>query len=178
MVLGLIMILDFALYYDHFVNNNNRSYSIEAHAASQISNSHPGQQFINIKDIIVKGITNKTANIKTTFNIHNPTTNTLLLDGIHYNIYVNKNRLTSGDIGTEAAVDIVRSQPAFPVIGNSNLTLQDSKIILKNGLSDVLWNNVVKNDTNFIVNGTYFVRQSSYFQSLGPANDFNVIFHR
>ncbi len=86
MVIGLIMILDFALYFDPVVNNN-RSYSIEAHAASQVSNSHPEQQFINIKDIIVKGITNKTANIKTIFNIHNPTTNTLLLDGIHLNLH-------------------------------------------------------------------------------------------
>jgi hypothetical protein len=75
-------------------------------------------------DIKVKNvIANKTAdskaaaNIQVAFDVHNPNTNTMILDGIRYNAYVNNVLMTSGNIGTEAPEDIIRSQNGFPIIG-------------------------------------------------------------
>ena len=42
----------------------------------------------------------------------------MILDGIHYNLYVKNVHIASGDIGTEAPEDIIRSQNGFPVIAN------------------------------------------------------------
>jgi LEA14-like dessication related protein len=55
------------------------------------------------------------ANIKVAFDIHNPNANTMILDGIRYNVYINNILMTSGNIGTEAPEDVIRSQQAFPL---------------------------------------------------------------
>ena len=44
-------------------------------------------------------------------------------------VYVNNILMTSGNIGTEAPEDVIRSQNGFPIIGNSTVTLKDTQAI-------------------------------------------------
>ena len=69
------------------------------------------------------------ANIQVAFDVHNPNTNTMILDGVSYNVYVNNILMTSGNIGTEAPEDVIRSQNGFPIIGNSTVTLKDTQAV-------------------------------------------------
>jgi flagellar basal body-associated protein FliL len=82
---------------------------------------------IKIKNVVVnKTNDEKSANIQVAFDVHNPNTNTMILDGIRYNVYVDNALITSGNIGTEAPEDVIRSQQGFPIIGNSIVTLKDT----------------------------------------------------
>ena len=66
---------------------------------------------IKVKNVVANKTADKnTANIKVAFDIHNPNVNTMILDGIRYNLYVNNIPMTSGNIGTEAPEDVIRSQ--------------------------------------------------------------------
>jgi hypothetical protein len=65
---------------------------------------------IKVKNVVAsKTNDEKTANVQVAFDVHNPDKNTMILDGIHYNVYVNNTLMTSGNIGTEAPEDVIRS---------------------------------------------------------------------
>src|SRR5689334_9070283 len=67
--------------------------------------------YIRAKTVASEAIDNRsTATIRIAFDVHNPNTNTMILDGIHYNLYINNVPIASGNIGTEAPEDIIRSQ--------------------------------------------------------------------
>ena len=66
---------------------------------------------IKVKNVVAnKTVDKNTANIRVAFDIHNPNVNTMILDGIRYNLYVNNIPMTSSNIGTEAPEDVIRSQ--------------------------------------------------------------------
>src|SRR2546428_3759820 len=94
---------------------------------------------IKIKDVIANKTNDKTANIRVAFDVHNPNTNTMILDGIRYNVYVNNILMTSGSIGTEAPEDVIRSQGGFPIIGNSTVSLKDTQTIQRNNINAGSW---------------------------------------
>ena len=56
---------------------------------------------IKLKNVVINKTSSsaKAANIQVAFNIHNPNTNTMILDGILYNVYSNNTLLASGNIG-------------------------------------------------------------------------------
>ena len=80
---------------------------------------------IKVKNVASKTFDNKnTTTIQVAFDVHNPNANTMILDGVHYNLYVKNVLIASGDIGAEAPEDIIRSQNGFPVIANSTGNLE------------------------------------------------------
>ena len=110
------------------------------------------------------------------FDVHNPNANTMILDGIHYNLYVKNVPITSGDIGTEAPEDVIRSQSGFPVIANSTVTLKDTQAIHRNNMNTITWDNIAEGKTNYVINGTYSYRQTAGLQASGGANQFSLTF--
>jgi LEA14-like dessication related protein len=56
---------------------------------------------IKIKSITVNKTSDNTARFGAAFDVHNPIQNTILLDGIQYNVYSDNLRIISGDFGTE-----------------------------------------------------------------------------
>ena len=85
---------------------------------------------VKIKNVAVnKTNDDKSATVQVAFDVHNPNTSTMILDGIRYNVYVDNALITSGNIGTEAPEDVIRSQQGFPIIGNSIVTLRDSQAV-------------------------------------------------
>ena len=124
-----------------------------------------------------KTLDNKnTATLQVAFDVHNPNANTMILDGIHYNLYVKNVLITSGDIGTEAPEDVIRSQNGFPVIANSTVTLKDTQAIHRNNMNTITWDNIAEGKTNYVINGTYSYRQTAGLQASGGANQFSLTF--
>ena len=135
---------------------------------------------IKVKNVVVnKSNDEKTANVQVAFDVHNPNTNTMILDGIRYNIYLNNVLITSGTIGTEAPEDILRSQQGFPIIGNSIVTLKDTQAIQKNNINAASWNNIIGRDAakaTYVINGTYSYRQTANLEASGGVKEFSLTF--
>jgi LEA14-like dessication related protein len=137
---------------------------------------------IKIKNIAVnKNNDDKSATVRVAFDVHNPNISTMILDGIRYNVYVNNALITSGNIGTEAPEDVIRSQQGFPIIGNSIVTLKDSQTVQRNSINTAIWDKIVVGaaqdaKVGYIINGTYSFRQTANLQASGGINEFNLKF--
>ena len=137
---------------------------------------------IKIKNVAVnKTNDDKSATVRVAFDVHNPNTSTMILDGIRYNVYVNNALITSGNIGTEAPEDVIRSQQGFPIIGNSIVTLKDSQTVQRNSINTAIWDKIVAGaaqdaKVGYIINGTYSFRQTANLQASGGINEFNLKF--
>lgn len=131
---------------------------------------------LNIKDITISKTSQNTTNVRITFGAHNPQTSTVLLDGIHYNIYVNNLTVSSGDIGSEALIDVMRSEPEFPIIGNDTILLRDAQTIHTKEVKDDISNVMNAGNACFTVNGTYFYRQAAGLAASGGTNEFHTAF--
>lgn len=139
---------------------------------------------IKIKNVVVnKTNDEKSANIQVAFDVHNPNTSTMILDGIRYNVYVDNALITSGNIGTEAPEDVIRSQHGFPIIGNSIVTLKDTQAAQRNNINTASWDKMVPGGTateerrvSYVVNGTYSFRQTANLAASGGINEFNLKF--
>jgi hypothetical protein len=135
---------------------------------------------IKIKKVVVnKTNDDKSANVQVAFDVHNPITNTMILDGIRYNVYVNNALITSGTIGTEAPEDIMRSQQGFPIIGNSIVTLKDTQAIQKNSINAASWDKIIGRDAakaSYVINGTYSYRQTANLEASGGVKEFSLTF--
>ena len=139
---------------------------------------------IKIKNVVVnKTNDEKSANLQVAFDVHNPNTNTMILDGIRYNVYVNNALITSGNIGTEAPEDVIRSESGFAIIGNSVVTLKDTQTVQKNNIHTASWDKVVAGGAgaattkaSYLVNGTYSYRQTANLEASGGVKEFRLTF--
>ena len=136
---------------------------------------------IKIKNIVVnKTNDEKSANLQVAFDVHNPNTNTMILDGIRYNVYVNNALITSGNIGTEAPEDVIRSESGFPIIGNSVVTLKDTQAVQKNNINAASWDKIMAGaaatKTSYLINGTYSYRQTANLEASGGVKEFSLTF--
>lgn len=131
---------------------------------------------LNIKNILVNKTSNNTAIVRIVLAVHNPNTNTVLLDGIHYNAYINNSLISSGDIGSEAVIDVMRSEPEFPVLGNDTVVLKGIQNIHTNEIKNDIWNNMISGSVCFEVNGTYFYRQAANLAASGGGNEYQIMF--
>ena len=129
---------------------------------------------LSIKEIKTGNVDNGTGNISIKFNVFNPNKGTVILESISYNVYSNSTRITSGDIGRRPEGLVDSQDSIFPVIGNGTLLLKDNKIIQTNkdlNMSQIA-NNI--NNSNFVVNGSYFYKQTGSFQSTGGEQQFRL----
>ena len=134
-----------------------------------------------IKNVIVNKTNNeKAANVQVAFDVHNPNTNTMILDGIRYNVYANNIHMTSGNIGTEAPEDVMRSENGFPIIGNSVVTLKDTQTVQKNNINAAIWDKMVAGSAatkvSYLINGTYSFRQTANLEASGGVKEFSLTF--
>ena len=129
---------------------------------------------LSIKEIKTGNIDNGTGNLSIKFNVFNPNKGTVILESISYNVYSNSTRIASGDIGRRPEGLVDSQDSIFPVIGNGTLLLKDKKIIQTNkdlNMSQIA-NNI--NNSNFVVNGSYFYKQTGSFQSTGGEQQFRL----
>lgn len=131
---------------------------------------------LSIKNITTNIVDDKTGNLSIIFEMYNPNKITIMVESISYNVYSNSTRIVSSDIGQRPEGFIDSQDSIFPVIGNGTLILKDKKVIDTNrglNLSQI----ATKNGTSeFLVNGTYFFKQTSSFQSTGGEQEFSIVY--
>ena len=131
---------------------------------------------LSIKNITTNIVDDKTGNLSIIFDVYNPNKITIMVESISYNVYSNSTRIVSGDIGQRPEGFIDSQDSIFPVIGNGTLILKDKKMIDTNrglNLSQIATNN---GTSQFLVNGTYFFKQTSSFQSTGGEAEFSIAY--
>lgn len=131
---------------------------------------------LSIKDINLSKTNENISTVKIAFGVHNPQAYTVLLDGIDYNIHAKNLKVSSGEIGSEALLDVMREEPEYPIISNETVTLKDAQIIHTNDIKNNLTNITTASEICFMVNGTYFFRQAANLSASGGANEFQSNF--
>jgi LEA14-like dessication related protein len=129
---------------------------------------------LSIKDIRTGNAGDGNGNFSIIFNVFNPNKGTVIIESISYNVYSNSTRIASGDIGSRPEGFVDSQDSIFPVIGNGTLILKDKKIIQTSkdpNLSEIA-NNI--NASKYLVNGTYFFKQTGSFQSTGGEQQFSI----
>jgi hypothetical protein len=133
---------------------------------------------LSIKDLRAEIMDDNTGNFSIIFNVYNPNNGTVIFESISYNVYSNSTRIVSGDIGNRPEGFVDSQDSIFPVIGNGTLILKDKKIIETGNnlnLSQILRNNEL---SGFLVNGSYFFKQTGSFQSTGGEQSFSLNYTR
>jgi hypothetical protein len=131
---------------------------------------------LNVKDIIVNKTGQNLTSVKIIFAAHNPQAYTVLLNGIHYNIFVHNQTVSSGDIGGESLIDIMTEVPEFPIISNDTVTLKKVQTTHTNEIKNDISNAMTAGKACFTVNGTYFYRQAANLTASGGGNEFQLKF--
>lgn len=129
---------------------------------------------LSIKDIRTGNAGDGNGNFSIIFNVFNPNKGTVIIESISYNVYSNSTRIASGDIGSRPEGFVDSQDSIFPVIGNGTLILKDKKIIQTSkdlNLPEIA-NNI--NASKYLVNGTYFFKQTGSFQSTGGEQQFSI----
>jgi len=129
---------------------------------------------LSIKDLRAEIMDDNTGNFSIIFNVFNPNNGTVIFESISYNVYSNSTRIVSGDIGNRPEGFVDSQDSIFPVIGNGTLILKDKKIIEPSNnlnLSQISRNNEL---SEFLVNGSYFFKQTGSFQSTGGEQSFSI----
>jgi hypothetical protein len=152
---------------------------IEASIFNQDALKDPVPPELSIKDITAKIVDGNTGNFSIIFNVFNPNSGTIMLESISYNVYSNSTRIISGDIGKRPEGFVDSQDSIFPLIGNGTLILKDKRIIENNNnlnLSQISGTNDELSE--FLVNGSYFFKQTGSFQSTGGEQLFNINYTR
>ena len=131
---------------------------------------------LNVKDITVNKTGQNLASVKIIFAAYNPQAYTVLLNGIHYNIFVNNQTVSSGDIGGESLIDIMTEVPEFPIISNDTVTFKNLQTTHTNEIKNDISNAITAGNACYTVNGTYFYRQAANLTASGGGNEFQLKF--
>jgi hypothetical protein len=130
----------------------------------------------NVKNILVNKTGQNMSTVKIIFGAHSPQTCTVLLEGIHYKIFVENQTVTSGNIGGESLIDVMREESEFPIISNDTVILKNAQTIHTNELKNDIPNTITSGKACFLVNGTYFYRQDANLTASGGGNEFQLKF--
>jgi hypothetical protein len=131
---------------------------------------------VDIASVQAQRIDNNSANLELVFNVHNPNKGTVMLESISYNLYSDKGRIVSGDIGERPEGFVGSQANIFPIVGNGSLTIKDKKIVNRDDTRQDDWQSIIDNSQHYILNGTFSYKQTSSFQSSGGENNFTLNF--
>jgi len=169
-IIAVIAIAIYLIAFSGLANLNITKSSIFNQEA--IKDSKPPE--LSIKDIRTGIVDDGKGNFSIIFNVFNPNKGTVIVESISYNVYSNSTRIASGDIGSRPEGFVDSQDSIFPVIGNGTLILKDKKIIQSSkdlNLSQIA-NNI--NASKYLVNGSYFFKQTGSFQSTGGEEQFSI----
>lgn len=134
---------------------------------------------LSIKSIAAsraEGSEETSANVQIAFSVHNPNRSTALLETIHYTVFVDGLRMTSGDIGVSAEGFVGSQADNFPIVSNSTITLRDTKTAVRNDVTASSWDSMVDGTAKYVVEGTYVFRATSGLQGSFQEKDFTMTF--
>jgi hypothetical protein len=125
---------------------------------------------LGLQDIVVEATDEENATVQVVFDVHNPNRSTAILEMIHYTLNVGQYQMTTGDIGISPEGFVSGQKDIFPIVGNSTVTLKDTKVAVRNNLTASSWDSMVDGTGQYRVEGSYSYRltgsnfQTSYFE--------------
>lgn len=125
---------------------------------------------LGLQDIVVEATDEENATVQVVFDVHNPNRSTAILEVIHYTLDVGQYQMTTGDIGISPEGFVSGQEDIFPIVGNSTVTLKDTKVAIRNNLTASSWDSMVDGTGQYRVEGSYSYRltgsnfQTSYFE--------------
>jgi hypothetical protein len=125
---------------------------------------------LGLQDIVVEATDEENATVQVVFDVHNPNRSTAILEMIHYTLNVGQYQMTTGDIGISPEGFVSGQEDIFPIVGNSTVTLKDTKVAVRNNLTASSWDSMVDGTGQYRVEGSYSYRltgsnfQTSYFE--------------
>jgi hypothetical protein len=125
---------------------------------------------LRLQDIVVEATDEENATVQVVFDVHNPNRSTAILEMIHYTLNVGQYQMTTGDIGISPEGFVSGQEDIFPIVGNSTVTLKDTKVAVRNNLTASSWDSMVDGTGQYRVEGSYSYRltgsnfQTSYFE--------------
>lgn len=132
---------------------------------------------IGVKDITVTKLDDKNANVQITFTLDNPNQATLLLETIHYNIYVDESHVTIGDVGQSAEGFVSSQGELFPIVAGTTLTVKDTETAVRNNQIGPAWDKMVSGNASYIIEGTYSYRlTAANLQTTADEKEFQLTF--
>jgi hypothetical protein len=139
-------------------------------ASSNTSQTQIADLQLGVGDIVVETTDEENANVQVVFDVHNPNRSTAILETIHYTLNVGQYQMTTGDIGVSPEGFVAGQEGIFPIVGNSTVTLRDTKVAVRNNLTANSWDSMVDSTGQYRVEGSYSYRltgsnfQTSYFE--------------
>ena len=139
-------------------------------ASSNTAQTQIADLQLGLRDIVVETTDEENANVQVVFDVHNPNRSTAILEMIHYTLNVGEYQMTTGDIGISPEGFVSGQEDIFPIVGNSTVTLKDTKTAVRNNLTASSWDSMVDGTGQYRVEGSYSYRltgsnfQTSYFE--------------
>ncbi|HEX7033112.1 MAG TPA: hypothetical protein VF172_08945 [Nitrososphaera sp.] len=132
---------------------------------------------VDLQDIIVQRTDDRNANVQVVFTAHNPSSGTVILETIHYTLHVGNFVMTSGDIGVSPEGFVGSQAGTFTIVGNSTITLKDTRVAERNNLTDDVWDSMVEGSAQYLVEGNYIYRVTgSNFETTPGEGQFSLTF--
>ena len=125
---------------------------------------------LRLRDIVVETTDEENANVQVVFDVHNPNRSTAILEAIHYTVDVGQYQMTTGDVGISPEGFVSGQEDIFPIVGNSTVTLKDTKVAVRNNLTASSWDSMVDGTGQYRIEGSYSYRltgsnfQTSYYE--------------
>ena len=117
---------------------------------------------INLEDIVIKDVDERTAYIEIAFKVTNPNYKGVILEMIRYNVYEDGMKIGTKSIGDRAAPGgIVAASNYFTILSDRPSIIKDEFTIKNNGNIPELWSALENGDPQWRVTGEAYYNLSS-----------------
>lgn len=128
---------------------------------------------LSISGVSATKTDDRSANLQVVFNLFNPNRNTAILETVHYTVYIENLKMTSGDVGVSPEGFVASQEGIFPVVSNTTLTVKDTRVVIRNNLTASAWDSMVAGEAQYRIEGTYIYRlTASGFQFTAGEKEF------
>ena len=135
---------------------------------------------VELDDISVAKISERTATIDVVFVIHNPNQRAVLVQTMDYQLfetgYSESEQLSGGQIGSRPAGMVEFGSNYYTLLGDNSIILKDTITLRNSGNTPQLWADLQDGSTSWKISGTVFYNLSS--MTSGQENEINFEFVR
>ena len=156
-----------------FVVMGSGIFNFSRSPTGQVAQSQPLDLQLSLVDVKPERTDERTADLNIAFNVYNPNRNTAILETIHYTIYIDKLKMTSGDIGVSPEGFVASQEGIFPIVSNTTVTLKDSRPSERNNLTAEAWDSMFNGEAQYRFEGTFAYKLTgTSFQFSAGEKDF------
>ncbi len=131
---------------------------------------------IGVKDITATKLDDKNAKVQITFTLDNPNKATVILETIHYTIFVDNSSITIGDVGQSAQGFVSSQGDLFPIVAGTTLTVKDTQTVVRSNQTGPAWDKMVSGNASYTISGTYAYRMTANLQTTADEKEFQLTF--